>query len=412
VNATSAQTVVNNLTAGVYEFELLVTDDLGAIGRDTVMVTVLPAPNLLPVVFAGMDVTITLPINAVPLNGIVADPDGTIASVLWTKISGPSAGNFANSSQVNTTASGLVQGIYEFELSAADNDGAMVRDTMRVTVLPKPNVPPVANAGSDITITLPINYAVLMGSGVDSDGSIVNYEWIKIAGPQNYQIMTPGNPATLVVNMEQGVYQYQLKVIDNSGALAYDTVTVTVIPANLPPVSNAGTDIFLSLPADTATLRGSGTDVDGQVVAYSWRKIAGPDTYRILNTTQAVAKLRDLEAGVYQFELKVTDNNGAIDRDTVIVTVTFDTRRFSTTALYPNPATDILYLTINAQTMKNWTVVQIVDASGRVVQEEQFQRNAPTMVRKIDISSLKAGHYILQFNPEINTHSAIKFIKL
>jgi hypothetical protein len=177
-------------------------------------------------------------------------------------------------------------------------------------------------------------------------------------------------------------------------------------------VSNAGTDIFLSLPVDTATLRGSGTDVDGQVVAYSWRKIAGPDTYRILNTTQAVAKLRDLEVGVYQFELKVTDNNGAIDRDTVIVTVTFDTRRFSTTALYPNPATDILYLTINAQTMKNWTVVQIVDASGRVVQEEQFQRNAPTMVRKIDISSLKAGHYILQFNPEINTHSAIKFIKL
>ena len=39
---------------------------------------------------------------------------------------------------------------------------------MNVTV----NQPPVANAGPDITITLPTNTATLSGSGTDPDGTI------------------------------------------------------------------------------------------------------------------------------------------------------------------------------------------------------------------------------------------------
>ncbi len=56
-----ATTTVNGLVQGNYQFELIVTDDKGAIGKDTVNVTVNPAPNIPPTANAGVDQTITLP---------------------------------------------------------------------------------------------------------------------------------------------------------------------------------------------------------------------------------------------------------------------------------------------------------------------------------------------------------------
>ena len=45
------------------------------------------------------------------------------------------------------------------------------------------NIPPNANAGSDQTITLPINSVNLSGTGTDSDGSISSYAWSSVSGP-------------------------------------------------------------------------------------------------------------------------------------------------------------------------------------------------------------------------------------
>jgi len=44
-----------------------------------------------------------------------------------------------------------------------------------------PNLSPTVNAGSDVTITLPINSVILNGSAVDKDGTIVGYEWTKLS---------------------------------------------------------------------------------------------------------------------------------------------------------------------------------------------------------------------------------------
>jgi hypothetical protein len=409
------QTTVSNLVQGVYLFRLTVMDNAGASVSDTVAVTVLPA-NIPPVVNAGPDVTIMLPQNSAALNGTATDTDGFIGSSLWTKISGPASFSIANTAQLQTTVTGLVQGVYQFELAAADNNGVMVRDTMTLTVNappPPPNVPPVANAGSDITVQLPANFAVLQGSGTDADGVITAYQWVKISGPAGGTVATPSSAATTVVNLQQGMYRFELTVTDNSGATGKDTVQVTVLAAaNIPPVANAGSDITISLPQDTTSLNGSGTDADGTVVAYQWRKISGPVNYTLVSPTAANSKLRGLTAGVYQFELSVTDNSGATDVDTVTVTVNPDTRRLPTTELYPNPATSTTTLTINAKTDKNWTVLNIYDAKGRVVYHEEFMRSNPTMVKPLDVSMLKAGLYFIEYNPELNTRRTIKMVKL
>src|SRR5258706_20623 len=145
------------------------------------MVTVNPAANVAPVANAGGNKSITLPVNSVVLNGSGTDSDGTIAGYSWTKVSGGAA-TLTNANTASLTASGLVAGTYVFRLTVTDNQGAVGSDDATVTVNPAANVAPVANAGGNRSITLPVNSIVLNGSGTDSDGTIAGYSWTKVSG--------------------------------------------------------------------------------------------------------------------------------------------------------------------------------------------------------------------------------------
>jgi hypothetical protein len=68
-------------------------------------------------------------------------------------------------------------------------------------------------------------------------------------------------------------------------------------------------------------LNGSGSDVDGTIASYQWTKISGPSQYSIVSAKKAQTTVNNLSQGTYQFELTVTDNQGATGKDTVIVTV-------------------------------------------------------------------------------------------
>ena len=327
VSPTQAQTVINNLVQGVYQFELKVTDNNGATGKDTVTVTVNAAPaNQPPTANAGADRNITLPTNSITQTGSGTDADGTIASYQWTKITGPATFNIVSPTQAQTVINNLVQGVYQFELKVTDNNGATAADTMIVTVnpiVPVPNQLPTANAGADRNITLPTNSITQTGSGTDPDGIIASYLWTKISGPATFTIVSPTQAQTVINNLIQGVYQFELKVTDNNGGTDTDTMKVTVnaAPVNQLPTANAGADRNITLPTNSITQTGSGTDPDGTIASYQWTKIAGPATFTIVSPTQAQTIINNLVQGVYQFELKVTDNNGGTDTDTMIVTV-------------------------------------------------------------------------------------------
>ncbi len=338
-NASAASTGLTNLIQGVYSFRLLVTDNAGASSADTVVVTVNPAPppppNLPPVANAGTDITITLPTNNTTLNGTASsDPDGTINTYAWTKISGPVTYTIGNAAAASTSLTNLVQGVYSFRLQVTDNGGASAADTVVVTVNPAPppppNQPPVANAGTDIIITLPTNNTTLNGTASsDPDGTISTYAWTKISGPATFTISNAAAASTSLINLVQGVYSFRLQVTDNGGASAADTVVITVNPAppppppsNQPPVANAGSDISITLPVNSTTLNGSASsDPDGTISIYAWTAISGPATYTIANSSAASTALTNLVQGVYSFRLQVTDNSGASAADTIVVTV-------------------------------------------------------------------------------------------
>ena len=154
--------------------------------------------------------------------------------------------------------------------------------------------------------------------------------------------------------MMQGTYQFQLQVTDNSGATAVDVIQVTVVAGNIPPTSNAGTDQTIQLPANTVSLNGIGSDVDG-TITYSWTKVSGPASGTITNSSSATTTVAGMTQGVYQFQLKVTDNKGAYSLDTIQVNVN------SASTLLPavNPANSVNGLNYNYYQGTNYSALPV-----------------------------------------------------
>jgi N-acetylneuraminic acid mutarotase len=188
------------------------------------------------------------------------------------------------------------------------------------------NRPPIANAGPDRVTTLPTDSVSLNGTGSsDPDGTIVEWLWTKISGPSSAAINNPSLSATVITDLVGGSYQFELKITDDGGLFAMDTVIVIVNATsspNHPPVADAGVDQEITLPADATTLDGSGSaDPDNDIAGYQWTKISGPVSFIISNAGGTQTIVTNLVEGLYQFELKVTDAGGGFSKDTVQVTV-------------------------------------------------------------------------------------------
>jgi hypothetical protein len=148
------------------------------------------------------------------------------------------------------------------------------------------NKPPVASAGQDQAITLPINSCTLDGStSNDPDGNISGYHWSKIQGPTSFTIQNRSTAQTIVNNLSVGVYRFELMVIDNGGLIAKDTVQVTVNP------TDADTCDLSDRPQINATLTLIGTLSEPRApsVAAADGKIVfagGPSVFTNINGTK------------------------------------------------------------------------------------------------------------------------------
>jgi Tol biopolymer transport system component len=188
------------------------------------------------------------------------------------------------------------------------------------------NQAPIANAGKDQIIRLPGDSALLDGTlSTDADGMINKWQWTKIAGPALFTIPDNKVAKTIVKNLAPGIYQFQLKVTDDQGAWAVDTMMITVNPAsstNQAPIANAGNDTVIVLSGNTANLDGRlSYDPDNNISSYLWTKVSGPSSFGIADAKVVISQANDLIEGVYLFELKVTDAGALFDLDTIQVTV-------------------------------------------------------------------------------------------
>ena len=98
-----------------------------------------------------------------------------------------------------------------------------------------------------------------------------------------------------------------------------------VFVQNAAPVADAGPDQDTTANL-TVSLNGSGSDTDGEVVAYSWTQISGPSV-SLTNASQANAIFIAPEVNsttTLVFRLTVTDDEGATASDEVAISVMVD----------------------------------------------------------------------------------------
>jgi len=99
---------------------------------------------------------------------------------------------------------------------------------------PPPNQTIRVKALPDVTIELPMNFAMLNGSLSGPLANIATVNWEKISGPASYHIEQPGSAYTKVTNLEPGVYQFRITATTSSGEIVSDSITINVLNANSP----------------------------------------------------------------------------------------------------------------------------------------------------------------------------------
>ena len=101
-----------------------------------------------------------------------------------------------------------------------------------------------------------------------------------------------------------------------------ETACEECINGSKPPIAIAGPDQGITLPTDSISLDGSASnDPDGTISEWLWKKISGPASFNIRASSMSKTNVSNLVAGIYQFELKVTDAGGLFSKDTVKVNV-------------------------------------------------------------------------------------------
>lgn len=332
-NSAAASTSATFSVAGIYVLQLS-SSDSALSSSDQVQVTITAAPpsNVAPVVNAGMDDSIQLPVQA-SLSGQVSDdgkPNPPAAVTLtWSKDSGPGTVTFGSKNAASSTASFSVAGTYVLRLTASDSALSSF-DTLIVTVAAAPpqNKAPQVTAGPDLTGQTGASISLL---GIATDDGLPNNTltstWTKVSGPTNgvVSFQNSASPSTSASFSVAGVYVLQLSSSD--GALsASDPVQVTITtapPANVAPVVNAGMDLSIQLPAQ-ASLAGQVSD-DGKpnppaTVSLTWSMDSGPGTVTFGNKNAASSTASFSVAGSYV--LRLTANDSALSSsDTLSITV-------------------------------------------------------------------------------------------
>ena len=292
-----------SLSVGPHTFNLTVIDDDGATSTDSVIITVLSAPNATPTVDAGSNQIITKG-DTLSQSAVAADTDGSISSFIWQE-DGNTLGEL-NPLSINS----LATGVHTITVTVTDNDGAIASDTFSVTVNAPVNQAPIADAGIDRTIQAGESI-VLNASGSSDDTSIVDYSWKEIL-TEGSNLLGSLESITLS-NLSVGVHTIKLYVFDAQDALDTDTITIIV---NNPPVAIAGNDATILLGESITFDASLSSDSDGNIVSYRWFDNNGLFDVSTSSTTQTFST-----AGTYIVSLEVRDNDGKTSTATQTITV-------------------------------------------------------------------------------------------
>jgi len=288
-----------------------------------------------PVAIAvASDQAITLPVDSIYLYGNQSTDDWGIVSYQWS-VAPESKMNIADldgSSTDKLHVTQMKEGEYTFQLVVTDSSGQEATSKVNIIVQPKSNEPPVANAGEDNEILLPLEgpaSTFLNGNLSTDDEKITSYSWVQVGEvPTKVNIVDSNQQITKVEGLkEPGKYQFKLTVADVHGKQDEDTVDIILNPERA-PVAKAGDDITIQLPDNSVVLDGSMSTDDYGIVKYKWIvQDSCPSFGRVVNNSDETSRLlfTNLQTGIYKLTLQVTNKRNRIATDEVTVNVEADT---------------------------------------------------------------------------------------
>lgn len=201
------------------------------------------------------------------------------------------------------------------------------------------NLPPVANAGEDQVIYIPVLITKLNGSkSTDPNNDIRTYQWKQIEGKNvSMNSTTPEGKEIEVIFPSVGVYRFELTVVDAASLVSRDSVQVTVIdnfaPGVAPVFVSSCDTLVVAYPENSIYTYSEGAVIhNGQTLwlssGYKYKQLAGPTTASIVHRNGAGSSEVNiyglLTKGTYAFAVEV-ERNGLMAYDTTVIRVIDDT---------------------------------------------------------------------------------------
>ena len=244
---------VDGLSAGVYNYTIMVYDTSGNSISDTVLVTVVE--TMAPTIDhpADMDYEEGTTGNTITWSPSDAHPSHHVVYRNGTEVA---SGNWDGSS-ITVNVDGLSVGVYNYTIVVYDTSGNCASDTVLVTVVD--------------TIAPTIDHPADMDYEEGTTGSTITWN-PSDTHPAHYVAYRNGTEvasgnwdgSSIAVNVDGlsvGVYNYTIVVYDTSGNMISDTVIVTVLPL-------ASTSITTATDTTTTTTTTTSGDVTGLVIAF------------------------------------------------------------------------------------------------------------------------------------------------
>ncbi|MBI4867416.1 MAG: hypothetical protein HY816_10745 [Candidatus Wallbacteria bacterium] len=244
--------------AGLYVFELTVSDGVNLSTPDRVEISVSSPGNRPPTANAGADQAVF--VGSTPLTVRLdgsrsSDPDGqTPLSYVWTQLEGTNVSLLPDPSTPTPSFTAPGVGNLRFSLVVRDKTGLRsTADEVIITVADGTNAPPLAriNSGSpggNEVVRSSLNSQVTLDASASAslNGSTVTFLWEQTAGPP--VVLSSRNSAQVsFIPRVSSTYTFKVTVTDGLGNASTSTVTVFA-GAQPAPTDGSGT-VLGSVPA-------------------------------------------------------------------------------------------------------------------------------------------------------------------
>lgn len=220
------------------------------------------------------------------------------------------AGDWGNWQDKVITNVQLTQGQHVLRVAVANGEFNLGRMTFALAG-PLTFVPPIANAGANVTVSLPATTASLDGSLSSHPTLPITYLWEQVYGPSiiNFSSTTVASPG--IGNLVAGVYKVKLTVSDGTYSATDEVLIIVSASGNAAPSVSitAPSNNASYLQGDTINIAATASDLDGTIVSvafYAGAALLGTD-----NEAPFTYEWTNAAVGTHTITAVATDNNGA-----------------------------------------------------------------------------------------------------